>query len=320
MGIPTVVDRVVQQAIAQVLTPLYELSFSEHSYAVDLDLEKFFDKVNHSKLIEILSRTVKDGRVVFLIHKYLNAGVQMGNSFEASELGVPQGGPLSPLLSNIMLNELDKELENRGHKFVRYADDMVIMCKSRRSAERVMQTIVPFIENNLLLKVNREKSQVATMSKVKFLGYSFYKMKGEGRLRIHSKSVSKMKAKIKELTSRSGGWGNARRKEALRQYIVGWVNYFKMADMKGLLQRVDEWYRRRLRMVIWKKWKRIKTKLTNLVKLGVNKLKAREWANTRKSYWHTADSFILNTTLTTEKFRKTGYVFLSEYYQKVNVN
>ena len=345
LGIPTVVDRVFQQAISQVLTPLYEPTFSEHSYgfrpkrnahqalkkckeyitegysyAVDLDLEKFFDKVNHSKLIEILSRTIKDGRVVSLIHKYLNAGVQMGNIFEASELGVPQGGPLSPLLSNVMLNELDKELESRGHKFVRYADDMVIMCKSKRSAERVMETIVHFIENHLLLKVNREKSQVATMSKVKFLGYSFYKMKGEGRLRIHSKSVSKMKAKIKELTSRSNGWGNARRKEALRQYITGWVNYFKLADMKSLLQRVDEWYRRRLRMVIWKQWKRIKTKLTNLVKLGVNKFKAREWANTRKSYWHTADSFILNTTLTTEKLRKAGYVFLSEYYQKVNVN
>ena len=183
-----------------------------------------------------------------------------------------------------------------------------------------MQTIVPFIENNLRLKVNREKSKVAAMRKVKFLGYSFYKTKGEGRLRIHPKSVSKMKAKIKELTSRSNGWGNARRKEALRQYIVGWVNYFKMADMKGLLQRVDEWYRRRLRMVIWKQWKRIKTKLTNLMKLGVKKSKAWEWANTRKGYWHIADSFILNTTLTTEKLRKAGYVFLSEYYQKVNVN
>lgn len=244
LGIPTAVDRVVQQAIAQVLTPLYEPSFSEHSYgfrpkrnahqalrkckeyitegysyAVDLDLEKFFDKVSHSKLMEILSRTVKDGRVVSLIHKYLNAGVQVGSNFEASELGVPQGGPLSPLLSNVMLNELDKELESRGHKFVRYADDMVILCKSQRAAAR---TIVPFIENNLLLKVNREKSQVAAMGKVKFLGYSFYKTKGEGRLRIHPKSVSKMKAKIKELTSRSNGWGNARRKEALRQYIIGW--------------------------------------------------------------------------------------------------
>jgi group II intron reverse transcriptase/maturase len=342
LGIPTVVDRVVQQAIVQVLTPLYEPSFSEHSYgfrpkrnahqalkkckayitegySYALDLEKFFDKVNHSKLIEILSRTVKDGRVVSLIHKYLNAGVQVGSSFEASELGVPQGGPLSPLLSNVMLNELDKELERRGHKFVRYADDMVIMCKSKRAAARVMRTIVPFIENNLLLKVNREKSQVSAMSKIKFLGYSFYKTKGEGRLRIHPKSVAKMKAKIKELTSRSNGWGNARRKEALRQYITGWVNYFKLADMRSLLQRVDEWYRRRLRMVIWKQWKRIRTKLRNLIKLGVKKSKAWEWANTRKGYWHTANGFILKTTLTTDKLRQAGYMFLSDYYQKVNI-
>ncbi len=342
LGIPTVVDRVIQQAISQVLTPLYESAFSAHSYgfrpkrnahgalqkckeyitagysyAVDLDLEKFFDQVNHSKLIEILSRTVKDGRVVSLIHKYLNAGVQTGASHKASELGVPQGGPLSPLLSNVMLNELDKELECRGHKFVRYADDMIILCKSRRSAERVMGTLVSFIGDKLLLKVNRDKSQVAAMSKVKFLGYSFYKTKGEGRLRIHPKSVTKMKAKIKELTSRSNGWGNVRRKEALRQYITGWVNYFKLADMSKLLERVDQWYRRRLRMVIWKQWKRIKTKLANLIKLGVKKTKAWEWANTRKGYWRTANSFILTTTLTTERLRKAGYIFLSDYHQKV---
>lgn len=344
LGIPTVVDRVVQQAIAQVLTPLYEPQFSDHSYgfrpkrnahqalkkcrdyitagygyAVDLDLEKFFDKVNHSKLIGVLSRTVTDGRVVSLIHKYLNAGVQVGGNFEASEMGVPQGGPLSPLLSNIMLNELDKELERRGHKFVRYADDMVILCKSKRSAERVMRSIIRFIEDKLLLKVNRDKSRVAPINKVKFLGYSFYKTKGEGRLRVHPKSVAKMKARIKELTSRSNGWGNDRRKEALRQYIIGWVNYFKLADMQSLLLKIDEWYRRRIRMVIWKQWKRISTKLTNLVKLGVKKSKAWEWANTRKGYWHIANSFILATTITTERLRLAGYVFLTEYYQKVRI-
>lgn len=344
LGIPTVVDRVVQQAIAQTLTPLYEPQFSDHSYGfrpkrnahqalrkcrdyitegygyvVDLDLEKFFDKVNHSKLIEVLSRTIKDGRVVSLIHQYLNAGVQVGKSFEVSEMGVPQGGPLSPLLSNIMLNELDKELERRGHKFVRYADDLVILCRSKRSAERVMGSIIRFIADKLFLKVNREKSQVAPISKVKFLGYSFYKTKGEGRLRIHVKSVSKMKAKLKELTSRSNGWGNDRRKESLRQYIIGWVNYFKLADMQSLLLGLDEWYRRRIRMVIWKQWKQIKTKLTNLVKLGVKKAKAREWANTRKGYWHTANSFILNTTISTDRLRQAGYVFLSDYYQKVRV-
>jgi RNA-directed DNA polymerase len=344
LGIPTVVDRVIQQAIAQVLTPLYEPQFSNHSYgfrpkrnahqalkkcrdyitagygyAVDLDLEKFFDKVNHSKLIEVLSRTVQDGRVVSLIHKYLNAGVQVGNQLATSEMGVPQGGPLSPLLSNIMLNELDKELEIRGHKFVRYADDMVILCRSKRSAERVMGSIIHFIEDKLFLKVNREKSQVVPIRAVKFLGYSFYKMKGECRLRVHPKSVAKMKARIKELTSRSNGWGNDRRKETLRQYITGWVNYFKLADMQKLLLRIDEWYRRRIRMVIWKQWKRIRTKLTNLTKLGVNKPKAWEWANTRKGYWHTAKSFILSTTITTDRLRQAGYLFLSDYYQKVRI-
>jgi RNA-directed DNA polymerase len=344
LGIPTVVDRVAQQAIAQVLTPLYEPQFSDHSYgfrpkrsahqalkkcrdyitagygyAVDLDLEKFFDKVNHSKLIEVLSRTVTDGRVVSLIHKYLNAGVQVGDHLEASEMGVPQGGPLSPLLSNIMLNELDKELERRGLKFVRYADDMVILCKSKRSAERVMSSIIRFIEDKLLLKVNWDKSRVAPINKVKFLGYSFYNTKGVWRLRVHPKSVAKMKARLKELTSRSNGWGNDRRKEALRQYIIGWVNYFKLADMQSLLLRIDEWYRRRIRMVIWKQWKRISTKLTNLVKLGVKKSKAWEWANTRKGYWRIANSFILTSTITTERLRLAGYVFLAEHYQKVRI-
>lgn len=344
LGIPTVVDRVVQQAIAQVLTPIYEPQFSDHSYgfrprrnahqalkkcrdyitagygyAVDLDLEKFFDKVNHSKLIEVLSRTIKDGRVVSLIHKYLNAGVQVGGKVEAGEMGVPQGGPLSPLLSNIMLNELDKELECRGHKFVRYADDMVILCRSKRGAARVMGSIIRFIEDKLFLRVNREKSQTAPIRKVKFLGYSFYKTKGEGRLRIHPKSVSKMKAKVKELTSRSNGWGNDRRKEALRQYITGWVSYFKLADMQSLLLRIDEWFRRRIRMVIWKQWKRIGTKLANLIKLGVSKSKAWEWANTRKAFWHTANSFILTTTITNEKLKKAGYVLFADYYQKVRL-
>ena len=344
LGIPTVVDRVIQQAICQVLTPIYEPQFSPfsygfrpkrsahqalkqgakyitsgYSYAVDIDLEKFFDKVNHSKLIEVLSRRVKDGRVISLIHKYLNAGVIVKHRFEPSEEGVPQGGPLSPLLSNIMLNELDRELEKRGHKFMRYADDMVILCRSKRSAQRVYESIICFIERKLFLKVNRDKSKVCHIREVKFLGYSFYKTKGEARLRLHPKSVLKMKAKIKELTSRSNGWGNQRRKEALRQYIIGWVQYFKFADMNNLLLKIDEWYRRRLRMVIWKQWKRIKTKLTNLIKLGVNKSKAWEWANTRKGYWRIAGSFILSTTITNEKLRVAGYVFLSDYYRRVRV-
>ena len=344
LGIPTVVDRVIQQAISQVLNEIYDPTFSQHSfgfrpkrsahqalksckeiitagyrYAVDLDLEKFFDTVHHSNLIELLSRRIKDGRVISLIHKYLNAGVQIGDRLEATKEGVPQGGPLSPLLGNIMLNELDKELERRGHKFVRYADDVVIFCKSKRGAERVMRSISKFIEERLSLRVNKDKSQVCYVNKVKFLGYSFYLYKGEVRLRVHPKSISKMKARIKLLTSRSNGWGNERRKAALGQFIVGWVNYFKLADMRKLLKEVDEWYRRRLRMVIWKQWKRIRTKLKNLQKLGIHKSKAWEWANTRKGYWHIAKSFILTRSITNARLKASGYVFLSEIYTKLRL-
>ena len=342
LGIPTVLDRVIQQSIAQKLTSNYEPQFSANSYgfrpkrsahqalrkcqdyitqgyiyAVDIDLERFFDTVNHSKLIEVLSRTIKDGRVVSLIHKYLNAGVMQEDHYEETYEGVPQGGPLSPLLGNILLNELDRELEKRGHKFVRYADDMVILCKSRRSAERTMESIVSYIERTLFLKVNRDKSKVATVKDIKFLGYTFYQLEGKGRLRIHPKSMTKMKTRIKQLTSRSNGWGNERRKEALSQYIKGWVQYFKLADMRKLLEKTDEWYRRRLRMVIWKQWKLIKTRVANLIKLGINKYKAYEWANTRKGYWHIANSFILSRTITNVRLRKAGYVFLLDYYESV---
>jgi group II intron reverse transcriptase/maturase len=279
-----------------------------------MDLEKFFDTVNQSKLIEVLSRTVKDGRVISLVHRYLQAGVVVANKFERTAVGVPQGGPLSPLLSNIMLNELDKELENRGHRFVRYADDMLILCRSKRSAARTMENLVPYIEKKLFLKVNREKSTVAYIQNVKFLGYSFYKTKGEVRLRIHMKSVAKMRSKIRELTSRSNGWGYARRKAALNQFITGWVNYFKHADMKMLLMETDEWYRRRLRMVFWKQWKRISTKQANLVKLGIGQSKAWEYANTRKGYWHIANSWILSKSVTNERLRDAGYLFLTNCY------
>jgi RNA-directed DNA polymerase len=340
LGIPTVVDRVIQQAITQVLSPIYEKQFSQSSYgfrpkrsahqalrqcqrhitegykyAVDIDLEKFFDTVNQSKLVEVLSRTIKDGRVISLIHRYLQAGVVVANKFEQTAVGVPQGGPLSPLLSNIMLNELDKELERRGHRFVRYADDLLILCKSKRAAARTMENLVPYIEGKLFLRVNREKSTVAYIKNVKFLGYSFY-VKRECRLRIHLKSVEKMRSKIRELTSRSNGWGNARRKETLKQYITGWVNYFQLADMKMLMIETDEWYRRRLRMVFWKQWKRVRTRQGNLTKLGIAKSKAWEYANTRKGYWHIANSWILSTAVTNERLKQAGYMFLTDCYLK----
>ena len=266
LGVPTVVDRVFQQAITQVLTPMYEEQFSENSYGfrpkrsahdalkqcqqnvndgyvyvVDMDLEKFFDTVCQSKLIEVLSRTIKDGRVISLIHKYLNAGVISNGMFEKTNVGMPQGGPLSPLLSNIMT----------------------------------------YIEEKLFLKVNRDKTKVAHISKVKYLGYSFYRYKGKCRLRVHPKSVAKMKAKLKELTLRSNGWGNERRALKLTQFIRGWVNYFAMADMKSVLCKVDEWLRHRIRCIYWKQWKKVKTRFSNLKKLGVENEKAWICANMR---------------------------------------
>ena len=310
LGVPTVVDRVIQQAITQELTTIYEDQFSENSfgfrpkrgahdalrqcqenvnegyvYVVDMDLEKFFDTVCQSKLIEVLSRTIKDGRVISLIHKYLNAGVIANGIFERTEIGMPQGGPLSPLLSNIMLNELDKELERRGHRFVRYADDCMIFCKSKKSAERTLKNIIPFIEGKLFLKVNRKKTIVAHVSKVKYLGYSFYRNKGKCRFRVHPKSVAKMKNKIRELTDRNNGMSNAKREEKYQQFVRGWVNYFKLADMKNLLKDTDEWARRRIRAVYWKQWKKIKTKYRMLKALGLEDWKAKELANSRKGYW-----------------------------------
>jgi group II intron reverse transcriptase/maturase len=342
LGIPTVVDRVIQQAIAQILSPIYEPLFSNSSYgfrpkrsahdalkqcqeyisngykySVDMDLEKYFDTVSHSKLIEVLSRTIKDGRVISLIHRYMNAGVIEKGKFVETKIGVPQGGPLSPLLSNIMLNELDKELERRGHKFVRYADDCMILCKSKRAAQRTLDHIIPFIEGKLYLKVNKEKTIVAHVKDIKFLGYSFYIYSGIGVLRVHPKSITKMKENIKILTCRSNGWGTERRNLALRQYITGWVNYFKLANMKSLLTDVDGWYRRRLRMVIWKQWKRIKTRFQNLMKLGISQFQSMMFSNTRKGYWHTAKSPILSTSITNESLHKAGYTFFSTYYFSV---
>ena len=243
----------------------------------------------------------------------------MEHKFEKTEAGVPQGGPLSPLLSNIMLNELDNELQRRGHKFVRYADDLVILCKSKRAAERIMNSVIKFIEEQLFLKVNRDKTSVVYYNQIKFLGYSFYKTKGETRFRIHPKSIVKLEAKLRVLTSRSNGWGNEKRKSKLSSFIKGWLNYYKYADIQNLMKRVDEWYRRRLRMIIWKQWKNIKTKWRNLIKLGINKYKAWEYANTRKSYWRTSKSPILSRSVTNERLKQAGYIFFSDYYKQVRV-
>jgi RNA-directed DNA polymerase len=343
LGIPTVVDRVIQQAIAQELTPIYECQFSDNSfgfrpkrsqqdalkrckeyvdegyvYVVSMDLEKFFDTVNHSKLIEILSRTIKDGKVISLIHKYLNAGIAEKGFFERTEEGVPQGGPLSPLLGNIMLNELDKELERRGHKFVRFADDGAIFCKSKKSAVRALENIIPYIEEKLFLRVNRAKTTVSHVSKIKYLGYAFYRYKGKCKLRVHPKSVKKMKDRLRTLTNKSNGWGNKYRIQKLEEYIRGWINYFSKADMKGLMEETDEWLRRRIRAIYWKQWKKVKTRYRMLKALKLPEWKVHKMANCRKGYWRAAK--MLNSALTNKIIARLGYISMSDYYLKICEN
>ena len=343
MGIPTVVDRLVQQSIAQVLQPLYEPQFSNNSFGfrphrgahqalrcaqsiindgnrfcIDLDLEQFFDNVNHSKLIEVIGRTVKDGRVVSLIHKYLNAGVLVSGKYEETRKGVPQGGPLSPLLSNIMLNELDKELASRGHPFVRYADDCMIFCKSERAAERILESISKFVEGKLFLKVNRDKTGTGSVCGKKFLGHSFYFDKeGKCQLRLHPKTVMKLKAKLKELTGRSNGMGYKQRKEALNLFMRGWVEYYKLARMKTILETIDQWLRRRIRMCIWKSWKNPRTRIANLIKCGVPKWRAHilGWI---KGYWRAAGSGVTSHAMSNKNLYRAGYRCLMDYYVSVS--
>lgn len=343
LGIPTVVDRLVQQSIAQVLQPLYEPQFSPNSFGfrphrgahqalrcaqsiindgnrfcIDLDLEQFFDNVNHSKLIEVVSRSVKDGRVISLIHKYLNAGVLVAGKYEKTKKGVPQGGPLSPLLSNIMLNELDKELTKRGHPFVRYADDCMIFCRSERAAERILESISKFIEDKLFLKVNRDKTGTGSVCGKKFLGYTFdYDKEGKCLLRLHPKTVVKLKARLRQLTGRSNGMGYAQRKKALELFIRGWVEYYKLAEMKLIVKDIDGWLRRRIRMCIWKSWKNPRTRIANLIKCGVPKWQAQRhgWV---KGYWRAAGMWDCTRAMNNRNLYRAGYRCLKDYYVPVS--
>ena len=344
LGIPTVVDRLIQQAISQVLTPIFERQFSDHSYGfrpgrsahgalrkcleymnsgltyvVDLDLERFFDTVNHSKLIEVLSRTIKDGRVVSLIHKYLNAGIMVEGHITREFIGVAQGGPLSPLLSNILLNELDKELELRGHSFVRYADDVTILCGSKRSADRTLSHLIPFIEGKLFLKVNREKTKVCYLHHATFLSYSFKHTGKRIALRLSKSASMKLKDHLRLLTSRSNGWGHEYRKLRLNWYVRGWMSYFRLADMGHFLRELDSWLRRRIRMCIWKGWKRVRTRYRNLQKLGIPENRVRIGAFSRKGYWRLAGSPILGEAMSDDRLRKAGYLFFSDQYRIVKL-
>lgn len=339
LGIPTVVDRMIQQAIAQALSPIFEKEFSNNSYGfrpgrsahqairqaqaymnegyrvvVDIDLEKFFDRVNHDKLMYLLSRRVADKRVLKLVRMYLESGVMIGGVTSLTGEGTPQGGPLSPLLSNVMLNELDGELERRGHRFCRYADDCNIYVRSKRAGERVMASINRFIEERLKLRVNRDKSAVDYPQRRKFLGFSFYRNKEGIRVRIHPKPLKRFEQRIRKITSRSNGWSMDFRIAKLNEVVRGWVNYFRIADMRKHCRLMDEWIRRRLRMCYWKQWKKIGTKHDNLVRLGQDNRKAWEHANTRKGMWHISNSPILSTTLNNSYFRRSGLVGLTDVY------
>jgi group II intron reverse transcriptase/maturase len=322
LGIPTVRDRFIQQAIAQVLTRMYDPNFSESSYGfrpnrqghqairkakeyiqegytwvVDIDLEKFFDKVNHDKMMVLLERRIKDGVLRKLIHKFLQSGIMIGGMYQRSTEGTPQGGPLSPLLSNIMLNELDKELEGRNLRFVRYADDCNIFVRSRKAAKRVMEGITKFIEWKLKLKVNKEKSMYDRPWNRKFLGFTFTRSKKNPRIRLAKQTMKRVKAKIRELTSRKWSISMEDRLRKLNQYLIGWLGYFALADTKSIFEQLDQWIRRRLRQCVWKMWKRPKTRIKNLRKLGVEARKAYEWGNSRKGYWRVSKSPILHKSL-----------------------
>lgn len=343
LGIPTVLDRMIQQAVAQILSPVFEEQFSEHSYGfrpmrsaheavkaarghinegnrwvVDIDLEKFFDKVNHDKLMARVARRITDKRVLSLIRKYLESGIMINGINVMSNEGTPQGGSMSPLLANIMLDDLDKELENRGHKFCRYADDCNIYVRSRRAGERVMQSIGRFIQEELSLKVNKSKSAVDRPWKRKFLGFSFYFIRGRAEIRIHTKSVRRFKDKVRTITNKNWSMEFEDRLANLARISNGWINYFSLADAKRISEQLDEWIRRRLRACLWKQWKRIGTKYNNLVRLGVKESQAWEWANTRKAYWRISSSWILTTTVTNEYLEKMGFQSIFKRYNLIH--
>jgi group II intron reverse transcriptase/maturase len=330
LGIPTVQDRFIQQALHQALTPIFDPEFSEFSYGfrpgkqahqavrqarsyiregygwvIDLDLEKFFDRVNHDKLMHLIGKKDRDGRILHLIRRYLQAGIMENGLVTANREGTPQGGPLSPLLSNIMLDQLDNELERRGIRFVRYADDCMIFVKSRKAGMRVMESITHFIEKKLGLKVNREKTAIDRPWRRDYLGFSFTPGK-DVKIRIAKKSVKKFKQRVRELTCRSKSISMGHRIEKLNQYLMGWCGYFSLAETPSVFKALDGWIRRRLRMIVWKQWKRVRTRYRNLVRLGVHPEKAYIWANTRKSYWRISNSPILHKTLGNSYWNNQG--------------
>ena len=343
LGVPTAVDRFLQQAVAQVLSPIYEKQFHKDSYGfrpgrgahqavlkateyinegynwiVDLDLEKFFDTVDHDVLMSLLSKTVKDGAVLSLIRKFLESGVMIGQETEPTTLGTVQGGNISPLLANVVLNEFDWELERRGLKFVRYADDCMIMVKSQKAASRVLRSVTKYLSLKLHLKVNASKTKIARPQEVKYLGFGFYCVFKDKKFRprVHQVSTKKLMERIKTLTRRNWGVGNDFKIEKLNEVIRGWTNYFKIGAMLTIARKADRTIRYRLRMCIWKHWKNPKTRFKRLVKLGVGIGNARKAACNR-AYARICRSEPICYAISNDRLEKFGLLSMEKYYRKM---
>ena len=345
LGIPTVIDRVIQQAIVQRLSPVFEREFSDNSYGfrpgrrceqaivrvlelfndgydwiVDIDLENFFDRVNHDKLTMLISKKIDDGNLISLIRAYLDSGVMVNGKYEDTLIGTPQGGNLSPLLSNIMLNELDKELDARGLNYVRYADDCLILVGSKKAAERVMKSIVDFIERKLKLKVNAEKSKITKPTDIKYLGFGFYKNKdGIYEPKPHIKSIGKLEKKLKLLTSRSWSVSLDYRIEKINEVVRGWVNYFKICKMYAIMKKVSSHLRRRIRCIIWKQWKKPNHRRKCLIKLGVSPVIANKYACSGNRYWTMSMTPVIHKAISNERLIKRGLICPIDQYLKVHI-
>jgi RNA-directed DNA polymerase len=342
LGVPTVLDRLIQQAIAQVLTPIFDPEFSGWSFGfrpgrsahqaveaarahiaaggtwvADVDLDRFFDRVNHDALMARVARKVGDRQLLRLIRRYLEAGVMSEGVVIEAEEGTPQGSPLSPLLANIMLDDLDKELERRGHRFVRYADDLRVYVGTRRAAERVLESVSGFIERRLRLKVNGDKSAADRSDRRGLLGFGFFKRQGEVKVRIDRKAIKAVKARIRRFTARNWGVSMAHRIGALNRFITGWCAYFAMSEAPSVFAELDEWLRRRLRQCQWKQWKRVRTRLRELSRLGIKRNLAWQWANTRRGSWRVAGSAILSRALPNAHWQGLGLIGFVEAYGRV---
>ena len=339
LGIPTVTDRVIQQAIAQVMTPIFDPEFSESSFgfrpkrsahgalkqvtadikagyriAVDLDLAKFFDNVDHDILMARVARRIADRRLLALIGRYLRAGVLINDSLQPSELGTPQGGPLSPLLANILLDDLDRELEGRGHRFVRYADDLMVLVKSERAGQRVKANLTTYLDRQLKLPVNEKKSQVAKIDQCVFLGFTFRR----GKLRWSDAAFADFKHRIRELTGRSWGVSMQYRFDKLGQYLRGWMGYFGISQYYRPIPELDEWLRRRVRMCYWKQWRHTRTKIGHLLALGVSKRTAILTGISSKSYWHLSRSQATQVGMTNDWLKAQGLVSIRDLWMKAH--